>query len=589
MDRGWYGKLALVIGVTLATIWLLVPTYYSMFVVDRADRNNVAVVQQHLPGWAPSAKYRLNLGLDLQGGIHMVMRVDTKTALQKRTERRGEQIARYINDKQLGEVTAEAEPEKLLLTLRAKDPATMDAIEKEVLATFVDFVRVSREADRLVLTPDEGQVNRFREEAVDQAMLVIRRRIDKWGVAEVDVRKLGTDAIQISLPGRSDPEQAKELVGTTAQLEFRVVDDNSRFFAEHSQQNPPPEGSLISLADAEGFPALVGPNREALLSYVAGHVPEGREVLLECIPSPVKKGVCESYRSFLVEREAPLTGESLTGADVSLSQLNEPEVNISFDPAGAREFERLTRENTGRRMAIVLDDYVQSAPRINEPISGGRARITLGSAAGRPLDEWLAEAQTLALALKAGALPAPVTTGEIRQVGASLGDELIRKGSRAAVAGLVLVLIFMAMYYRRAGVIADVALVLNGLFILGGLALFNATLTLPGIAGFILTLGMGVDANVLINERIREELSHGKTARAAMDQGYDRAFWTIFDAQVTSLIAGFILFFTGTGPVRGFATTLIIGLIASIFTSLVVTRLIMSYFVHGRNAQTVSV
>jgi len=174
-------------------------------------------------------------------------------------------------------------------------------------------------------------------------------------------------------------------------------------------------------------------------------------------------------------------------------------------------------------------------------------------------------------------------------VGASLGDELIRKGSLAALVGLALVVAFMALYYKGAGLIADVALLLNGLLILGGLALFNATLTLPGIAGFVLTLGIAVDANVLINERIREEIGHGKTARVAVDQGYDRAFWTIFDAHVTALIAGFILFFTGTGPVRGFATTLIIGLLASLFTSILVTRVIMTYFVHGRNAQTVSV
>ena len=199
-------------------------------------------------------------------------------------------------------------------------------------------------------------------------------------------------------------------------------------------------------------------------------------------------------------------------------------------------------------MAIVLDDYVQSAPRINEKIGGGSARITMGRAGGKSFDEWLADAQTLALVLKAGALPAPVTVGEIRQVGASLGDELIKKGSLAALVGLALVVLFMAVYYKKTGLIADVALVLNGLLILAGLALFNATLTLPGIAGFVLTLGIAVDANVLINERIREELDHGKTARQAVDQGYDRAFWTIFDAHVTTLIAGFILFATGTGP-----------------------------------------
>lgn len=590
MDRGWYWRLALVVGVTLLTLWLLVPTWYSLRVLEPSERNNLALLQEKLPAWAPSAKYRLNLGLDLQGGIFMIMRVDTKTALQKRTERRGDQIVRYISeDKKLGEVSAEADPEALQLKLTVKDPATLDAIQKEVLDIFTDFSLAGREGNVLTLAPNEAQINSFREEALEQAMLVIRRRIDKWGVAEVDVRKLGTDSIQISLPGRSDPEQAKELVGTTAQLEFRMVDDQSDFFTRYFQQTPPPAESGITLVTDEGFPQLKGPSREALLAYVKPGVPADRQVLLECVPNAVQKGVCDAYRSYLVEKNVPLTGESLTGADASISQLNEPEVNVTFDAAGAREFERLTRENTNRRMAIVLDENVQSAPRINEPIAGGRARITMGRMGGKTMDQWLGEAQTLALALKAGALPAPVTIGEIRQVGASLGDELIRKGSLAAGVGFIAVVLFMAIYYRRSGLIADVALLLNGLMILSGMVLLNGTLTLPGIAGFVLTLGIAVDANVLINERIREELDHGKSVRAAVDQGYDRAFWTIFDSHVTALIAGFILFFTGTGPVRGFASTLIIGLLASLYTSILVTRVIMTYFIHGRNAQTVSI
>ncbi|NVJ22859.1 MULTISPECIES: protein translocase subunit SecD [Myxococcus] len=590
MDRGWWWKFGLIVAVTLGTIWFLIPSYYSLAVMDRAQRNDLAALQARLPAWAPPAKYRLNLGLDLQGGIHMVMRVDTKTALQKRTERRGQQIATYVADKKLGEVTVDTDPEKLQLTLTAKDPATMDAIEKDVLATFGDFKRVDRNGATLVLSPDDTQVNRFREESVDQAMLVIRRRIDKWGVAEVDVRKLGTDSIQISLPGRSNPEQAKELVGTTAQLEFRMVDDtNPQVFAQMFQANPPPAGSDITVTEEGGFPQLQSKSREALLAYTEGKVPENRQVVTECIANPLKKNECSSYRTFLLDKFVPLTGESLAGADANVNQMNEPEVNIAFDPAGAREFEKLTEAGVGKRMAIVLDDNVQTAPNINEKIGGGRARITMGRMGARSHDEWLGEAQTLALVLKAGALPAPVTVGEIRQVGASLGDELIKKGGMAVLVGLGLVLLFMGLYYRKAGLIADIALVLNGLLILAGLAFFNATLTLPGIAGFVLTLGVAVDANVLINERIREELSHGKTAKAAVDQGYDRAFWTIFDAHVTALIAGFILFFTGTGPIRGFATTLIVGLLASLFTSIVVTRVIMTYFVHGRNAQSVSV
>ena len=589
MDRSWWQRVAIIAVVSLGSIWFLVPSYYSFAVLPKEKRNDVKALEAVLPKWAPSAKKRLSLGLDLQGGIHMVMRVDTRTALEKRAERRGLQIANYLKDKKLGEVTVDADPERLQLTLKPQDPATMDAIEKEVLDTFGDFSRVGRTEAGLILQLRDNQVDRFKQDAVEQAMLVIRRRIDKWGVAEVDVRTLGTDSIQISLPGRQDPEQAKELIGTTAQLEFRMVDDQSTFFTEHHTKNPPPAESGITLTTEEGHPQLKGADREALLKYVEGAVPADREVLLECKASPLKKGACESYITYLVEKRVPLTGESLSSADASFSQNGEPEVEVTFDPQGAKDFGTLTEQNVGRRMAIVLDDNVNSAPRINEKIPGGRARITLGRSLSKTNEELLRDANNLALVLKAGALPAPVTTGEVRQVGASLGDELIKKGSLAAVVGLVLVVLFMAVYYKKAGLIADVALILNGVLILAGLAVFNATLTLPGIAGFVLTLGIAVDANVLINERIREELRNGKSARASVDQGYDRAFWTIFDAHVTTLFAGVILFLTGSGPVRGFAASLIIGLVASLFTSIVVTRAITTYFVHGRNAQTVSV
>jgi preprotein translocase subunit SecD len=589
MDRAWWWKLAIILVVTLGAIWFLIPSYYSFFRVPREERNNLKLLQEKLPRWAPPAKYRLNLGLDLQGGIHMVMRVDTKTALQKRTERRGLQIANYLKEKKLGEVLVDTNPEKPELTLVAKDPSTMDAIEKDVISTFEDFTKVRRDGDKLTLALNDTQINRFKEESVDQAMLVIRRRIDKWGVAEADIRKRGNDSIQISLPGYQDPEKAKELIGTTAQLEFRMVDDTSPFFRTLYQQNPPPPESGIALVEKEGFPQLEAKDRETLLTYVKGKAPPDRQILLECVQSTVKKDACESYRTYLVDKNVPLTGDSLTGADASVDQFGEAEVNISFDAQGARDFAALTKKNVGKRMAIVLDDNVHSAPRINEEIPNGRGRITIGRNVTKTREEQLEEAKLLALVLKAGALPAPVTTGEIRQVGALLGPELVRKGSLAAVVGLALVVVFMAIYYKKTGLIADVALILNGALILAFLAIFNATLTLPGIAGFVLTLGIAVDANVLINERIREELTNGKTPRAAVDQGYDRAFWTIFDAHVTTLIAGFILFSTGTGPVRGFATALIIGLLASLFTSIVVTRVITTYFVHGRNAQTVSV
>ncbi|MEW5742026.1 MAG: protein translocase subunit SecD [Myxococcota bacterium] len=595
MDRNWYTRLVVVLLVALGTAWLLVPSYYSFFVLDRADRNNLKKLEEVMPAWAPSAKYRLSLGLDLQGGIHMVMRVDTRTALMKRAERRALQMTNWVTQKKLGEVTSSTDPENLLVTLTAKDPATMDAIEKELLSTFEDFTRQSRNGAALVLKLNDAQVDYFMNEAVDQAMLVIRKRIDKWGVAEVDVRRLGTDSIQISLPGQSDPEQAKELIGTTAQLEFRLVDENPEVFKQLYESTPPDPNAGISLVttreDEDGSapppPYLVGTDREALINYVKGKAPEGKQILLHCVESENGKS-CLKYFTFLVGKDVPLTGDSLTGAEASQNpQDNSVQVNFQFDAQGASDLDQLTGANVNKRMAIVLDENVVMAPTIQERISGGSGRITLGRRGN--VQERLKEAQMLSLALKAGALPAPVTTGEIRQVGASLGDELIKKGTLAALVGLVLVVLFMAVYYRLSGLIADVALILNGALIFGGLALFGGTLTLPGIAGFVLTLGIAVDANVLINERVREELAAGKSARTAIDNGYDRAFWTIFDAHVTTLIAGAILWFTGTGPIRGFATSLIIGIIASLYTSIVVTRLITTWVVHGRNAETVSI
>jgi preprotein translocase subunit SecD len=595
MDRRWYVRLVIILLVTLGSAWFLVPSYYSFFRMERADRNDVKKLQERLPFWAPPARYRLSLGLDLQGGIHMVMRVDTKTALMKRAERRGVQMVSWAKSKNLGEVTASTSPEQLLVTLTAADAAAMDAIEKEILSSFNDFSKSSRLGNALVLKLNDSQIEYFLNESVDQAMLVIRKRIDKWGVAEVDVRRLGTDSIQISLPGQSDPEQAKELVGTTAQLEFRLVEENSPAFKDAYEKTPPDASSGIkyvtSILDREGneppTPYFESSDREALLSYLKDKTPEGKQVLLHCVEADSGKK-CAKYFTFLVDKVVPLTGDTLTNANAQQNTSdNAVEVAFQFDSQGAKDLEELTSKNVNRRMAVVLDDNVVVAPTIQEKIGGGSGRITLSRRGD--VQERLKEAHLLALSLKAGALPAPVTTGEIRQVGASLGDELIRKGALAVLVGLALVVVFMALYYKMSGLVADVALVLNGALILAGLALFNATLTLPGIAGFVLTLGIAIDANVLINERVREEVRAGKAARVAVDQGYDRAFWTIFDAHVTTLIAGVILMSTGTGPVRGFATSLIIGIVASLFTSIVVTRLIVTWLVHGRNAETVSV
>jgi preprotein translocase subunit SecD len=507
MDRSWWTRLAVVVAVALGSVWFLTPSYYSLFVLDRADRNDVAKLEKVLPFWSAPAKYRLSLGLDLQGGIHLVLRVDTKAALGKRAQRLGDQMVSYIDGKKIGKITAATNTETYEVTLTAADAATMDAIEKELVATFRDFSKVSRNAGVLVLKLDSAQVDFMTGDAVDQAMLVVRKRIDKWGVAEVDVRKLGTDSIQISLPGEKDPERAKELIGTTAQLEFRLVEEHGDLFKDLYTNTPPDPSAGISLVtsrqDPDGnepsTPYLSGTDKKKLLEYVQGKGGEGKQVLLHCVESPNAKS-CLRYTTWLVQANG-LSGENLVGADAyNDPQTNNIVVSYEFNEQGGKLSEDLTGKGIGRLMGIVLDDNLLSAPVIRDKI-GTRGQITLGRSGNR--EQRFKEAQMLALALKSGALPAPVSIGETRQVGAALGDELIKKGTTAALVGLALVIIFMAIYYRMSGLVADVALVLNGLLILAGLALFNATLTLPGIAGFVLTLGIAVDANVLINECAR--------------------------------------------------------------------------------------
>ncbi len=375
-------------------------------------------------------------------------------------------------------------------------------------------------------------------DACDRAVEVIRNRIDEFGVRETSIQKQGEDEIVVQLPGITDRERAIDLIGKTAMLEFKVVSTDT----------------------------------DKLREAIAGTVPEGYEL----------KYSQEENEPLLLEKKAVLVGDSLTNASVRFdqSQFSEPIVALQFNPAGAKKFSEVTAANVGKRLAIVLDGKVQSAPRIREAIPSGEAVIT-----GR-FD--VQTAQDLALVLRVGALPAPMHIEEERTIGPLLGQDSINKGVKACVIGIGLVFIFMAAYYLLAGIIANVALFLNLLIILGSLGMLplifpgiSATLTLPGIAGIALSLGMAVDANVLINERIREELAAGRSLRLAITNGYDRAFSAIFDSNLTTLIAAFLLFQFGTGPIRGFAVTLTIGLIASMFTAIVVTRVIFELLLNS--------
>lgn len=491
---------------------------------------------------------RINLGLDLQGGMHLALEVETDKAVESTLERFSQEIAEMIKRENLRNISVSL-IDGTKLSVKITDPAQEKKFQELMDKEFRDLRMVSqaRETDLLTMVLDipEEETRNIKNLSVQQALETIRNRIDQFGVSEPDIRQQGTNRILIQLPGVTDTQRAKELIGKTAILEFKLV--NETVDPETAEKTGVPAGSALYY-QVRYDPAT---NREIRTPYV------------------------------LMDRTL-LTGAYLTDARVQIdSQFNEPYVSINFDRKGARIFERITGENVQKRLAIVLDNKVYSAPVIQEKISGGEARIT-----GYFTTE---EARDLAIVLRAGALPAPVKILEERTVGPSLGADSIRKGLTSMLVGGILVLAFMAIYYQASGIVANIALVLNILLIAAGLAAFQATLTLPGIAGIILTIGMAVDANVIIFERVREELNVGKTPRAAVDAGYERSTLTILDANVTTLIAALVLFQFGTGPVKGFAVTLSLGVVASVFTSLVVTKHIFDYFLITRKIKRLSI
>ncbi len=486
-----------------------------------------------VPAWWPW-KRPLRLGLDLQGGTHLLYTVGIDQAVDNTVDRVGRDLERELKDAQAGAFTVDREGRRLVVRLANKEKK-QDA-RGVVKQRFPNLVPSEESTDgdlAFELTTVERE--RVRAGVVDQALQVIRNRIDQFGVTEPTVIAQGTDSIVVQLPGIQDPQRAKELIGRTAVLEFRLV-----------AQNATP--------DAPGA---------------------GTQVL----PGATERGGSGKY---VLERRPIMTGDVLTDARVQPGgSMEGPTVSFVLDAQGTRLFGDATTANVGRQLAIVLDGYVQSAPVIREPITGGHGQIS-----GRFTFE---EAQDLANVLRNGALPAPLTLQEERTVGPSLGQDSIRKGVTSFVVGALGVIVFMLAYYRGGGAIADGALLVNVLLILAAFAAFGFTLTLPGIAGIVLTVGMAVDANVLILERIREELRLGKTVRAAVDAGYERAWYAIRDSNLTTFASGLILFQFGTGPVRGFAVTLCVGIVTSVLTGVFGTRIVYDWLVSGRRLATVSV
>jgi len=498
------------------------------------------------PSFWPHKK--INLGLDLQGGMHLVLEVDTDKAVEGTIERLNQELRSTLRNERIRYISLNRIGGNRI-SIKLKGQENIDGFEKILDKEYKNLRLLSRSMDDDILTMEidlpDSDADQIKKMATEQALETIRNRIDQFGVSEPDIRSQGEKRILIQLPGIKDTGRAKALIGKTALLEFKLLDETHDL-------------------------------NEAL----NGNIPPESEVLYGINEDPATQRVIKT--PYLIKKRTLLTGANLTNARVEIdSQYNEPYVSIDFDKKGGRDFERITEANVKKRLAIVLDNKVDSAPVIQEKISGGKARIT-----GHFTME---EARDLAIALRAGALPAPVRILEERTVGPSLGTDSIRKGLISMCVGGLLVVLFMIVYYRGAGLIADLALILNILLIAGALAGFQATLTLPGIAGIILTIGMAVDANVLIFERIREEIHIGKTPRAAVEAGYERATLTILDANVTTLIAALVLFQFGTGPVKGFAVTLSLGVISSLFTALILTRMVFDYYLTKRKIKQLSI
>lgn len=485
----------------------------------------------------------ISLGLDLKGGVHLTLGVDIDKAIEYNLNQLGQDIRSLARDEGVVVLKPAAKNGNLLeFTLlkdsqRAELDALLDKHYKNMLA--VDSRKDSADG-KVVYTMSmtdeyERQVSKL---TVDQVLKTIRTRIDQFGVAEPDIRRQQDGRIQVQLPGLDDPQRAIDVIGRTAHLEFKLVDD------------------MADLAKAK-----------------KGFLAPGREM---ATLKKLRMDGSYSEEPIVLKKDAVLSGEYITDAHVSYDNFGQAYVSMTFNARGARTFARITGENVKKRLAIVLDSEVYSAPVIQDKITGGRAQIT-----GNFSDT---EAADLALVLRSGALPAPVKVLEERSVGPSLGQESIDKGVTAAVAGFAVVLIFMVIYYGFSGFVADLALIFNMVLIMAGLAGFGATLTMPGIAGIILTIGMAVDANVIIFERIREELRRGLTARAAIEEGYARATLTILDANVTTVLAAIILYQFGTGPIRGFAVTLTLGILASMFTAIFVTRILFDWWAAKHNS-----
>ncbi|MBC97303.1 MAG: protein translocase subunit SecD [Halobacteriovoraceae bacterium] len=570
MKRSWWIRFTLLIVVTLISISMIIPT-----ALDFKEDSSFPV------------KSKITLGLDLQGGLYMILGIDFNKVYEDEVKGYANKIAYILNDNGIKATAGTLRKDDITdpqYSVVIEDASQVDRAEEEVKKFFPSILRLTQEqGSTLFYGLTKVQKTTIEEQALTKSIEVIRNRIDEFGVTEPEIVSQGSNRIVIQLPGVKDIERAKELIGKTAKLEFKMVNDDIAL---------PTMSSWLSKAKESGIEYKKGIRfsdyLKTLNTYLVSEklLPQGFEMAFQKTVSKATNEITDMI-PYVVEDNSKLTGDMLQDARVQIDQQkNEPYVSLEFKAQGAKIFENLTAKNVGRRMAVILDGNVYSAPSIRERIGGGRAQISLGAGG---FNRMMKEARDLALVLRAGALPVQLDFEEQRTVGPSLGHDSIVKARYASIIGAIVVFLFILIYYKISGFIAILTLLLNVTLVVAALVAFEATLTLPGIAGIALTIGMAVDANIVIYERIREEVRRGLSYYKAVETGFAHAFWTIIDANITTALAGLCLLNFGTGPIRGFAVTLLIGIAATIYCSYFVSKLLFEFYLTKTEGQDLSI
>ncbi|MES2527031.1 MAG: protein translocase subunit SecD [Bdellovibrionota bacterium] len=567
MARGWWFRFSLLVFLMVISLMGTAPTFLNL----KEDS-------------AFPFKKKINLGLDLQGGLYMVLGIDFAKVYR-------DEVLTYVRKSQqslktegiettLGALeTADSQDPKHSIVIT--NPQDLEKARAKIKEMYGYPLRITKEeGNTLTYGLGRDYLREIEDSALSKSIEVIRNRIDEFGVTEPEIVSQGTDRIVVQLPGVKDITRAKDLIGKTAKLEFKIVND---------QVNGQQLADWMAKVKTAGIEFKKGDRFSDFLKKVNEHLaadlPKGYEIAYAKTTN--KNNEITALDPYLVEMTSSLTGEELQEAFVRIDQENNsPYVALEFKPTGAKLFEEITGNNKGRLMAIVLDGNVYSAPQIRDRIAGGSAQITLGQG---DYENNMREARDLALVLRAGALPVELVFEEQRVVGPSLGADAIDKAVMAFGIGTILLFVFMVFYYKFSGFIASVTILINALLTIYILIVLGATLSLPGIAGIALTVGMAVDGNIIIYERIREEIRAGLTPFEAVRTGFDRAFWTIVDANLTTALAGLCLLNFGTGPVRGFAVTLLIGIVTTVYTAYFLNKVFFEMYVGRGNRKTLSI